>query len=409
MSNIGFHFIDGNFAEAQRARWLTQLRRIHPRFIVVVVAGQREQATLFVREVRTQCPHTSVIIRHYADGPDEGMWRRIDPADYVRRIGGLYTEQLSDLDGWYLMPDNEFASNVRSEYDSWMAWLALAAKEAHAIGLRMALGCQPTHNPEPDLIRAGWLDVLFHVFKTYQEHIYYRNVYYDNTNRDGLRYVRDLVERMKLVAGYVPPVVIGEFGRLRKITDAQAGYKTTGIDRKALAIGAVSMFRAYLQGLSPLGIYACWYCVGAWPVGHDTFNVADDDAFFDELAKVANEKLPDTAPLPSPIGPEIHDNPAADDPKEPSTPVKPPIDIGPEPPINDEDTVEIPQPDHVKHAEAKLALIQAEADALHSEKDMLTQTYNARMKWLDKRSQWVQAKLLLAEMELEDEKAAAAA
>lgn len=373
MTIIGFHFTGKVYSEAERTRWLTQIKRIHPRFIVVVIADQRKEATQFVREVRTQCPHTKVIIRHCADGPDEGMWKRIDPVDYVQRIGGLYTEQLADLDGWYLMPDNEFSSTSRDDYDAWMAWLALAAREAHRIGLRLALGCQPTHNPEPPLIAAGWLDVLFQVFKAYPEHIYYRNVYYDAQNRDGLRYVRVITERMKQMAGYVPAIVIGEFGRLRTITDAQHGYKSTGIPRRDLAVEAVSLFRTYLQGLSPLGIYVCWFCVGEWPTGHDTFNIApdDDDAFFDELAKVANEKLPDTAPLPSP---------------EPT-----PTPLPTEPPTED-DTVKIPTVTDFARTTLERQIKSYTA---------LATSIKAQQAILDASAQEVQALLLRCQLELE--------
>jgi hypothetical protein len=385
MSILGFHFADDGsvYNEANRARWLHQIQRIRPRFVVVIVGSQRQQATEFAREIRRGSPQTRVIIRHYADGGDEGMWKRLEPEDYIRRIGGLYLEQLADLDGWYLMPDNEFSSGQRADYDAWTAWLIRAAMEAHKVGLRLALGCQPTHNPEPDKIK--WLDTLFQLFKRYPEHIYYRNVYYDPENRDGLRYVRDIVARMKQLTGYVPTIVIGEFGRLRKITEAQHGYKTTGISRGDLAREAVALYRTYLQGLSPLGIYACWFAVGDWPIGKDTFNIDDDDAFFDVLYEVANEKLPDTAPLPGP---------------RPPVAPEPPVIIKPSPdaePPKEEDTVKIIRPDRLREAQERLKLRQAQAEALRSERLMI----EAQLRWLDKRAQVLQSELILAEIEVE--------
>jgi len=380
MTIIGFHFADsGIYDGAHRARWLQQIIRIRPRYAVVIAGSQRGQATEFVREVRRNSPQTSVVIRHYADGGDEGMWTRIEPEDYVKRIGGLYLEQLADLDGWYLMPDNEFASENRTTVDTWQAWMARAAIDAHKVGLRLALGCQPTHNPEPDLIKAGWLDVLFQVFKQYPEHVYYRNVYYSSDNLDGLRYVRDIVERMKLKTGYVPTIVIGELGRLRSITEAQHGYKSIpGITRAALANEAVLMYRTYLQGLSPKGIYACWYCVGDWPIGHDTFNIAEDNAFFDALAAVANEKLPDTAPLPTAPRPPVVPEP------EPG-----PVDI-PEPPKPGTNTRHYALERHVN----SMRLL---VDAHHARRLIL----QAEMDALDAQAQMLQVELLLAEDALE--------
>lgn len=305
MSVIGFHFVDNVYDGASRARWLQHIIAIKPRHVVVLVGAQRAEAIQFVAEGARNSPQTSFIIRHYADGGDDGMWKRIEPEDYIRRIGGMYKTMLADVDSWYLMPDNEFSSLDRNEVDSWQGWQARMAMDAHKAGIKLALGCQPTHHPHPDQINSGWYDVLYHTLKLYPEHLYYRNVYYDADNRDGLKYVRHIAERMKQVTkGYVPTIVIGELARLRSIRDAQHGYKSVGLTTETLAKEALLYYRTYLQGLSPKGVYACWYCVGDWPIGRDTFNIASDNGFFKVLSEAAHEKLPDTKPLPDDDVPE---------------------------------------------------------------------------------------------------------
>jgi hypothetical protein len=398
MSIIGFHFVDYVYDGAKRARWLQHIIAIHPRFVVVLVGAQREQATLFCAEIMRHSPQTAVIIRHYADGGDDGRWREfnddgqrndnyIEAEDYIARIGGLYKAALADYDNWYLMPDNEFSSDDRPTVDAWIAWQLTAAKAAHEAGIKLALGCQPTHNPSPKDIDAGWYDPLYIMFRIYPEHVYYRNVYYEKSNLDGLRYVRNITDHMKKVAGYVPTIVIGELARLRSIHDAQHGYKSIeGWTRELLAHDAVTQYRTYLQGLSAKGVYACWYSVGDWPIGKDTFNIADDDAFFRVLKDTANEKLPDTGPLPQP---------------------EPPV-IVPEPPPDPEDTVEIekPVPNSTRAIlERHVQSIRLLVETHHARRKML----QAEMEALDANAQLLQVELLIAEQDLEQLTEAASA
>ena len=301
---IGFHFVENEYTDAQVAKHFDLLNATKPAAITILGGAQYNEAFSFAKRAKQAFPAMRVIFRHWKDDGDNGMHTRLTADDWWEKIGKLYVG--SNLT---ILTDNESMADDLGYYARWQARaMELASKNA----VSLAVGRFSTHNPPS----AQWsqLDPMWWALAEYGElHVWSPNVYFSDTNLDGLSHIFGGWRRCSDLEIRTPVTIIGEFAYLRDIKDAHNGYRSVKMGGEDYAN---LLLKRYGNGLQAAGVPVCVYSIGEWPIKADTFSL-DDGA----LNVLRSRLLPvsiDPKPLP-PIPPE----PPKPEPPKPEPPKEP--------------------------------------------------------------------------------------
>ncbi len=260
MNQIGFHFVDNQFSDAQVSKHFGLLTDCKPACITILGASQYEQALAFAKRAKQAFPAMRVIFRHYIDGGDDGMHTRITAREWWERIGKLYTGT-----GLTILSDNE---SMRDDLTPYAAWQSEVMELAGAAGVGIAYGRFSTHNPPTSKIQH--LDkMLISAFKFGKLHTFSPNVYWSADNIDGLKYPYYVIDYAAKL-GLALDTTIGEFALLRDVRDAWHGWRSCNVSGERFALDAISKAKAHLPDIP-----VCLYSVGQWPINADTFSLDD--------------------------------------------------------------------------------------------------------------------------------------
>jgi len=296
---LGYHFVDNVYTEAQIAQHMDLLRITQPAWINVLGGMQYEQALNFAVAVRKAFPMIRVIFRHYKDGGDDGMHTRLTASEWWEKIGSLYIGK--DLT---ILSDNESMAGDLTTYANWQAAVMTLAG---AKRVSIAYGRFATHNPP--IAQFKQLDSMFRAAARFGNlHIYSPNVYFSKDNNDGHEYPFYAIQRCADI-GIEPPqtIAIGEYAFAEQLR-AHEGYKSVKMDGAAYINDLAKRHAKYFQGV---GIAACIYAIGEWPMGNKPDGSKQDTFGLDEAAINALKARsvpviiapPQTPPIPDPPKP----------------------------------------------------------------------------------------------------------
>lgn len=306
MSNLlGYHYVGSTFTEAHVAAHMEHLRATNPSWITVHGAEQYKEALAFAKLVRRDLPETRVIFRHCINrtepggaiidsrDDDTGRHARMTAQSWWDNIGSRYIGS-----GLTILTDNESGAADLTYYSQWQAKvMELAARD----GVSLATGRFSTHNPPA----AQWLqldDMWRALDDHYHLHIFSPNVYFSDTNFDGIEHIFGAWQRCADIGVKPPQTVVGEFAYAYNI-DPHKGYRWVKMS------GADYVTRLIQRG-APLwgaGIAACIYSIGEWPINEDTFSL-DEDALKALQDRVVSSPPPIIVP-PPPAPPPTENHP----------------------------------------------------------------------------------------------------
>lgn len=292
-SQIGLHFAESQYSEAQRAQHMAWLRKIKPAWVNILGGAQYDQARMFAAEIQRELPDTGILFRHYKDNGDDGLWTRITPQWFVDGLCKTYYQNT----GWYVVTDNEANAGDLTAYANWTRDVIEYA--AKAGGIRLAVGRFPTHNPALAQVKAGQLDNMWRAIAEHSEFVIWSpNVYYSKTNFDGLTHIQNVLAHAQKFGSF--RTVLGEYAYAMNL-DPHKGYAS---DSSISSVEAFSLGYNALRQTLP-HVAACWYCVGDWPIGRNGFGV--NGAILETLAQLpewqnSGHTGPSTPPnVPAPI------------------------------------------------------------------------------------------------------------
>lgn len=288
MNQVGFHFVDSVYTEAEINKHFGLLNDCKPACITILGGSQYKEALDFAKRAKQAFPEMRVIFRHYRDGGDDGMHTRVTAREWWDKIGSLYIGT-----GLTILSDNE---SMRDDLTPYAAWQSEVMELAGQNGVGIAFGRFSTHNPP--LAKIQHLDrMLITAFKFGKLHTYSPNLYWSLENTDGFKYPRAVMDYAHKI-GVTIDVTIGEFALLRDIRDAHHGWRSCNVSGKAYAYDMVIKSKVHLPGIP-----VCAYSIGQWPIGSDTFSLdkeALDTIKFNPTPLVKPTNPPYTPPIPEP-------------------------------------------------------------------------------------------------------------
>lgn len=266
----GLHYVSG-FDAASIARHWAHLRKVQPRWMVVVGAGQYNEARDFARAVQTDVIRTNVIFRHWksvlGSFSDNGRMNDLTGAEWIERVGSQHVNA-----PYWVMADNESGglTVVKNTAD--------LIPRASSVKLKLAVGAWSSHNPH----RVDWplYMPIFEQLYAHPEHVYAPHIYYSRPpksveNLDGFKHVADHLAHVEKVMGAPIPfeVVITEYGRLANPNgtwlDPDKGYALEGISEAAYADELVWLASPYKKWHFVVFSSGAWGTRGSLGVGKD--------------------------------------------------------------------------------------------------------------------------------------------
>ena len=292
MNQIGFHFVDNQYTDAQVNAHFGLLNDCKPACINVLGGAQYKEALSFAKRAKQAFPEMRVIFRHYRDGGDDGMHTRLSARDWWDKIGKLYIGT-----GLTILSDNESMAADLRPYAAWQAEIMRYAGDA---GVGIAYNRFATHNPSK--AQFGQLNAAYIAAADYDLglHTCSPNVYFTPGNYDGLKYPGYHAEQ-GYVLGLRLSLTIGEFAILRDIRDAHHGWHSMTMDGAFYANRLITLAKDALPGIP-----VCVYSIGQWPINADTFSL--DKSVIDVIQKYP---MPLTLPIPTPPIPDPPEPPPA--------------------------------------------------------------------------------------------------
>lgn len=286
MNQIGFHFTDFQYSDAQVKEHFGLLNDTKPACINILGGAQYQEAFKFAVRAKEAFPSMRVIFRHHKDGGDDGMWKRLSASEWWQKIGSLYKGT-----GLTILADNE---SMAEDLTLYAAWHAAILELAGAAGVPIAYGRFSTHNPPKAQIPQ--LDAMYKAAHAFGKlHTLSPNLYYSLSNSDGFQWPSYHVQRA-LEIGCKLEVTIGEYAIVREITDAYNGYRSVVMGGATYARDLIQRAKTKLPGI-PVSVFS----IGAWPLGKDTFSL-DKDALDVIRHNLVPLTLPEQAPpTPPPV------------------------------------------------------------------------------------------------------------
>jgi hypothetical protein len=286
LNQIGFHFVDNVYTEAQVNEHFGLLNDCKPACINILGGAQYNEAFKFAVRAKEAFPSMRVIFRHHKDGGDDGMWKRLSGAEWWQKIGSIYKGT-----GLTILADNE---SMAQDLTLYAAWHATILELAGAAGVGIAYARFSTHNPPKAQIPQ--LDVMYKAAHAFGKlHTLSPNLYWSLGNADGFLYPAYHIQRA-LEIGCKLDVTIGEYAIVRKITDAYNGYRSVVMGGATYARDLINRAKLKLPGI-PVSVFS----IGAWPIGKDTFSLDKDalDVIRQNLVPITipeNTRPPQTPP-----------------------------------------------------------------------------------------------------------------
>lgn len=280
----GLHYVSG-FDAASVARHWAHLRKVQPRWMVAVGAGQFNEARDFARSVQNDPIRTNVIFRHWksvlGSFSDNGRMNDLTGAEWIERVGAQHVNA-----PYWVMADNESAGVqvVNNTAD--------LIPRASSVKLKLAVGAWSSHNPH----KADWplYMPLFEQLYAHPEHVYAPHIYYSRPpksveNLDGFKLIADHLAHVERMMGApIPfPVVITEYGRLANPDgtwlDPDKGYALEGINETEYADELIRLASAYPKWHFVVFSSGAWGTRGSLGVGK---------AYEERMEQYASGELP---------------------------------------------------------------------------------------------------------------------
>ena len=255
LNQIGFHFVDNQFTEAQINQHFGLLNDTRPAAITILGGAQYKEALDFAKRAKQHFPQMRVVFRHYKDGSDDGMHTRLSADEWWEKIGKLYVGT-----NLTILADNESMAGDLTYYAQWHARIM---QLAGAAGVGIGYGAFSTHNP-PVALFPQLRPMFEEAAKWGDLHTYSAHVYWTADNLDGFKYIEHAIQVMRGWVGRRLSITVGEYALLRDIRDAHHGWHSANVSGKVFTYDAVIKAKVHLPGIP-----VCLFSIGQWPLGTD--------------------------------------------------------------------------------------------------------------------------------------------